>query len=326
MKTLMADVVRHMDHAFNSAYFQLRGERKALLIFLFHALFKDEAQRRAHAIQPSQGMSIERFCQFIEYYRDQNYTFVSPEDICRGLGDKKNYVLITFDDGYYNNAYALPILERYDIPALFFISTSSVKSGRAFWWDVLYREKIKQGMSEQAIAQEITALTSSKTDAEMERYVFERFGEKAFCPVGDIDRPFTPQELKDFSQQKSVFLGNHTNTHAYLANSSPEEVAFAILTAQRDLQEMTGKAAAYISYPHGSYSQDVLAVVHKIGFKLGMAVDNRKNYLPIGAEANEHLRLGRFALQDNGQLMRQCHLCRADIRLTNVIKDLIGKK
>jgi peptidoglycan/xylan/chitin deacetylase (PgdA/CDA1 family) len=47
---------------------------------------------------------------------------------------------ITFDDGYRDNVVnALPILERYEIPATIFIVSGSIGSAQEFWWDTLER-------------------------------------------------------------------------------------------------------------------------------------------------------------------------------------------
>jgi peptidoglycan/xylan/chitin deacetylase (PgdA/CDA1 family) len=47
-------------------------------------------------------------------------------------------VAITFDDGYADNLYqAKPLLEKYGLPATFFISTGYLGKEREFWWDEL---------------------------------------------------------------------------------------------------------------------------------------------------------------------------------------------
>ncbi|HET9531812.1 MAG TPA: polysaccharide deacetylase family protein, partial [Blastocatellia bacterium] len=49
-------------------------------------------------------------------------------------------VVVTFDDGYLDNLKnARPLLERYDIPATFFIATGYLGGEREFWWDELER-------------------------------------------------------------------------------------------------------------------------------------------------------------------------------------------
>lgn len=47
-------------------------------------------------------------------------------------------VVLTFDDGYVDNFdRAIPLLERYHVPATFYITTGSVEQREPFWWDEL---------------------------------------------------------------------------------------------------------------------------------------------------------------------------------------------
>ena len=47
-------------------------------------------------------------------------------------------VALTFDDGYADNYHAArPLLERYGVPATFFIATGYLEQQREFWWDEL---------------------------------------------------------------------------------------------------------------------------------------------------------------------------------------------
>lgn len=324
MKTAIVNRMRQIDYLFNSVCLKFFRERKSLIIFLFHALFRDGNECRSNIIQPLQGVTLGHFRQFVEYYLDHNYKFVSPDDILNGLDNDKNYALITFDDGYYNNQHALPILKQHKIPALFFISTDYVKHNKSFLWDILHREKVKLGMSPQATSEEISLLTSSRANDEIEKYITDEFSKEALAPIGDIDRPFTPRELRDFAKEEFVFLGNHTDKHVYLTNCPPDEIRSAILTAQNDLYDITGTVPRYISYPHGAHSDEVVKITQQSGLRLGMTVEDRKNHLPIDFQSDVPLRLGRFALQGNTRLIKQCQFCRADIRLTKVIKRFIG--
>lgn len=55
-------------------------------------------------------------------------------------------VAITFDDGYADNVHtAKPILERYDLPATFFLVGKYVGSQIEFWWDELDRLLLQPG-------------------------------------------------------------------------------------------------------------------------------------------------------------------------------------
>jgi peptidoglycan/xylan/chitin deacetylase (PgdA/CDA1 family) len=56
-------------------------------------------------------------------------------------------VVVTFDDGYADNLYnAVPLLERHDVPATFFVCSGYVGQEREFWWDDLERLMLHPGM------------------------------------------------------------------------------------------------------------------------------------------------------------------------------------
>ncbi len=55
-------------------------------------------------------------------------------------------VAVTFDDGYADNVIdALPVLERYEVPATFFLPNCAIDGTREFWWDDLDRLLLQPG-------------------------------------------------------------------------------------------------------------------------------------------------------------------------------------
>ncbi len=55
-------------------------------------------------------------------------------------------VALTFDDGYADNFYqAKPLLERFNIPATFFIPTGNLNQHHEFWWDELGKIFLQPG-------------------------------------------------------------------------------------------------------------------------------------------------------------------------------------
>ncbi|PZV27797.1 MAG: polysaccharide deacetylase [Snowella sp.] len=71
------------------------------------------------------------------------YNPLSLQQLVKALGENRipeRAVVVTFDDGYADNFYhAKPLLEKYNIPATFFISTGYIGQNREFWWDELER-------------------------------------------------------------------------------------------------------------------------------------------------------------------------------------------
>ena len=56
----------------------------------------------------------------------------------------KRSVVITFDDGYSDNLHtAMPMLESYEVPATFFLTTAYMGGKQMFWWDELEQLLLK---------------------------------------------------------------------------------------------------------------------------------------------------------------------------------------
>lgn len=314
MRNIFLATLKRADETFSEFYLKHVRERSALLAFFFHGLFQNDAEVDAAWADPLEAMTVARFRQFVAYYLQHGYTFITPDDIVRGLDPHAKYVMATFDDGYANNQRALPILQEFKIPAVFYIATNYVQRQRSFWWDVVYRERIKRGSSVEAIQREQEWL-KTKTYADIDQYIANTFGAQAFNPCSDVERPLTPTELRTFSQSPYVCVGNHTRDHAILTNYTAAEIYTQIADAQQALQTMTGKLPQSIAYPNGGFNAEVLRVVKQVGLKLGLTVIAQKNYLPLDLSNEGALRLARFHLSRKRELLRQCALIRSDVWL-----------
>src|SRR4051794_33922106 len=114
-------LVRATDDLFARAYLGLFRERGGVLAFLFHSLFRDEREIALNLVDPLERTTVAQFQALVEYYLEHGYRFIGPDDLLDGLSPDGKYALITFDDGYYNNTLALPVLQKYQVPAVFFI-------------------------------------------------------------------------------------------------------------------------------------------------------------------------------------------------------------
>lgn len=75
------------------------------------------------------------YCAFLHHY----YDVITLGDLATRLrtgGELTGRVVITFDDGYLDNyEVAAPELQRYGLPATFFVVTGFIGSSRVPWWD-----------------------------------------------------------------------------------------------------------------------------------------------------------------------------------------------
>ena len=312
-------VARTVDATVARAYLAVRDERPALISFLFHSLFRDEAEIARNDIDPLQRTTVAQFRQFVEYYRRHGYEFVTPGQVLAGLKPGGKYALITFDDGYFNNRLALPVLEEFAAPAVFFISTENVRAGKCYWWDVLHRELVARGATAEQLYRGALALKRLPTER-IEAILAERYGAACFTPRGDVDRPLTRDELAEFARHPRVVIGNHTANHAILTNYAPEEARRQVDRAQEWLAAETGRAPEAIAYPNGGHDDVVVRVCREAGLRMGFTVRPEKTPLTVGVQSEQVMRLGRFTPHGEEPILRQSRTCRSDLLLYGVLR------
>jgi len=274
-------------------------------------------------IDPQQCTTVGDFAAVLEHFRAAGYRFVSPADVSSGLDPSARHVMVTFDDGYFNNVRALPVMKRCDVPTTFFISTGHVRDGRCFWWDVLYRERSARGASLAQIRAEGAALKRLPY-AQIEEELAQHFGSGATKPRGDVDRPLTAAELREVARDPLVHLGNHTRDHAILTRCQRRDVEQQIAGAQEDLREMAGVTPMMIAYPNGDTTVDVVAAARRAGLTLGVTVHPAKNGLPLAVDSDSAMRLGRFTPNGGNRagISAQCRSFRSDVSLRGYLKRL----
>ncbi len=321
MKSVFRSIVVRADQWAGRVALEFGAERPALLVFLFHALFRDAKEISLDHVNPQQGVTVEHFSTFVDYFLEHGYSFVGPDEVLSGLDPTRKYALITFDDGYFNNTLALPVLAKYRVPAVFYVSTNHVLQQKCYWWDVVYRERRRRGQPMATVRREIHDL-SGGTHVEIERYLHDTFGPTAKDPISDIDRPLREHEFVEFARQPYVVIGNHTTDHGLLPNYSAEGVRQQISEAQEVYARLLGQRPNSIAYPAGRYNQQVVEIAHEEGLQLGITVDLHKNYLPECLDGLNALRLGRFLLYGNERLLRQCETCRSELHLYDRLRRL----
>jgi peptidoglycan/xylan/chitin deacetylase (PgdA/CDA1 family) len=323
MKKNFLKSLKKINEFFARKHVRLFKEKKSLISFFIHGLFADQNEIAQNLVDPMEMMTIQRLRQIIEYFLSYGYTFISPDDILRGLDPEGYYALLTFDDGYFNNFRAVPVLKEYGVPAIFFISSNNIIENTSFWWDVLYRESLKSGLSQKHIYAESNRLKRLKVD-EIELQLKNAFGADAFLPKSDLDRPFTVSELKEFASSKYVHIGNHTHNHAILINYPAQSIADEIERCQNAIFEIVGKFPVAISYPNGNFSHEIIEISKAKGLKMGLTVIPEKNLLPL--KPDRLMRLARFGLNGRNDLLTQCELFRSDLHLARKIRNKLRKR
>lgn len=274
-------IIEKLGYLFNPLILNFTNEKNKLLIFYFHGLYESKIQRDLNHIDPQANMTVNEFVDFIEYFLHHNYHFIKPDDLLDSFLQKdRPCIMITFDDGYFNNSIAIDVLNRYRIPAVFFITTKYVVENKSIWSDIIYKYRSKQGASLGAIRKEQQSLKNYNY-AYIDRYIEQNFGIKSSKPWSDIDRPFTEAELNEISQNPFVTIGNHTHNHAILTNYNKEEIKEEFALSNKILFDITGIIPISTAFPNGNFNNLVLEVAEEVGFRFAFTTQSGVNYLPI---------------------------------------------
>ncbi|MFT6396898.1 MAG: peptidoglycan/xylan/chitin deacetylase (PgdA/CDA1 family) [Bradymonadia bacterium] len=100
------------------------------VITCFHSINDDQSSPVACT-----SAQFEEYCSFFKKYFD-TISLTALLDRLAAEEDISGTAVITFDDGYLDNfELGAPILEKYGLPATFFVATDFIGSEHQAWWD-----------------------------------------------------------------------------------------------------------------------------------------------------------------------------------------------
>lgn len=294
-----------------------------LVSVLFHSLYEDPSRLADPSLAPNQNVTVAAFRSFVGTMLENGYTAVTPAQVAAGLAPHGRYFATTFDDGYFNNTLALPVLREFDVPATFFVSTDHVLRNKGFWWDAFSRELAARGANaaERRAQNERVKHWSAPR---LEAWLREEFGEQALEPRGDLDRPFTPAELRRFAQHPGVQLGNHTCDHAILTRCGAHTAAAQIAGCQQALVDIAGVLPVSIAYPNGNHSPAVVDAALAAGLRVGFTVEPGASALPL-ADERSRMTLGRFLFHGDRDIRDQCRAFGARFVPSHAVRRVLAR-
>lgn len=190
------------------------------------------------------------------------YNVISLKEI---FSNKKNSVVLTFDDGYENNLkYAYHVLKKLKIPATIFVPYDFIDKNIFAWWDRL------EFSSKNANIEFLKSLTTQKLESEIRRLTNLTKNDKKPSKYDFID-------WKWLNKISDVFeVGSHTISHPILTSITLKEAEKEILESKEKIEEKIGKKVIYFAYPNGNYNKSIVSVVKKAGYKFAVIYEKGK--------------------------------------------------
>jgi peptidoglycan/xylan/chitin deacetylase (PgdA/CDA1 family) len=290
-------LIKKVTQFVNPIILNFKNENGNLLVYYFHGIYENEAQKKLNHVDPQNNLTTAQLIAFVEYFLSNNYQFIKPEQIPEALLKDKKYILLTFDDGYFNNILAIDILNKYNIPATFFVTTKNIVHQESFWWDVVFKYRIKHHVPLRKIREEQSFLKGFKYSF-IDNYLTENFGSGATKPWSDIDRPLMLEELKTISQNPLVTIGNHTHNHTILTVYDREEIIDQFRISNEILCDIIGYKPKFIAFPNGNFNFEILEVCKEEEFSITFSTVEKSNKLPIKLNSPV-MNLNRLMTQTN---------------------------
>jgi peptidoglycan/xylan/chitin deacetylase (PgdA/CDA1 family) len=208
-----------------------------------------------------------------------------------------NAVALTFDDGYADNLLsALPLLERYGIPATIFVLSGFIDGDAETWWDRLEqtvyeapalpeeidlvvgdrrlvwsrpRTGVTSGIRDMLHRQVYAAVAAVDT-AEREAALAELARQLGYLPTYRAShRALTMDELQKLAASPLITIGGHTRTHPFLGRIPPERQRAELAGGKADLEAWLDRPIDLVAYPHGSYGPETPELAAEVGFTWG---------------------------------------------------------
>lgn len=227
------------------------------------------------------------------------YHVVGPEE-CRRVRSRTEEidVLLTFDDGFLNNAvYVAPILKRHQVPAIFFVSTRHCSGGRTLWFaylSALSRWFPEDELVLDGVAYDLGPRERKRSLRRLRDYLlslrphpqamYEKI-ERSLPSIGGFVPPthltdhyagMTWDHIREISRDPLFEIGVHTVDHPFLTLCDEGEMAGQIRVNREELERVTGKQLRSIAYPLGDYDARVVAKCMDLGIEERYAVDIRR--------------------------------------------------
>lgn len=176
--------------------------------------------------------NFERMVRFLAAH----HHMISFDDfVQKRFSDEKINILLTLDDGYASWFLSgLPILEKYNVPVLLFVSSGFVDASDSSTQEKFIRENLRLLWN---------------------------------------DEPLNWQMIQKLAEHPLVEIGGHTRTHPFLTTLPPNQVKQEIAVDKEALTLKTGRMPRVFAYPFGAYN-DMVQTVASTEYVYAMTTDS----------------------------------------------------
>jgi len=278
--------------------------RNKVAILFYHGVSEAE---RFEGIRNYQGkhVRLSRFRAHLDFLSRRYRVLPLPEVVDalrRGARLPSYTAIITFDDGYQNNAtVAVPALREAGMTAAFFLSTSYIGTDRCLWVDEIEQALASTDLPEivvlagdreerlplgsdadrRAADRRIRAIGKSLPDEALCRWLKEFFARNALeVPRASGDYRFLTWDHVRGMHAAGMTIGSHTLRHAIITRVPEGERGEEILGARRACEAALGERCDAFAYPNGregDFDDSTGKLLREMGFSCALTTGQGLN-------------------------------------------------
>ena len=228
----------------------------------------------------------------------QNFDLVSWQQLsAQRQRTSRIQVVLTFDDGFRNNAEIVaPILRRYQAPAVFFVSSRHAEPGKYLWFSYLRLLetsfcgngfKFRGEFMEMSPARRRTTMARLRASLlemkphpaamysaiEQELPRLEEFNSEE--DLRNCASGMTAEQVSELAHDPLFTIGGHTVDHPFLTQCEPHEAVLQIANNKQWLERTCGAECRVFAYPAGDYNELVMEQCRAAGFSSAFSVTSR---------------------------------------------------
>lgn len=221
---------------FNRAARALFARRGSFVLGL-HGVADKRLPEKPRSAQPS--LCRTELEQLLRWTRE-HFRFLTPDEYFNG----ESGVLLTFDDGFRNHhENALPILRKYDAPAIFFVPTQHVRNPTDW-------------------------LPATRRSA-------EALGPVPETVASDLFDGMSVEALRDCAGEPLLTIGSHTVSHPFMTQLDDETLRRELVDSKNFLETIIDQSVDTFAYPTGDYDERVARAVAAAGYRAAFVEESR---------------------------------------------------
>ena len=216
-------------------------------IIMYHSVLKDKNKSGKFIITP------EAFEEDLKFISEKGYTTIFMSDLIAHVNNGKNLpekpIILTFDDGYYNNyTFVYPLLKKYNAKAVISIVG-------------IYTDSYSQ--------------TKDKSDqyAHLDWDTVNEMMDSGYIEFQN--HSYDLHSLNNGRNGSKKKIGENLDSYEKI-------LSYDLMLLQTEFLEHTGYTPAVYTYPFGAVSNDSFEIIKNLGFKASLSCENKTNIITQG--------------------------------------------